>query len=172
MITVYYWAPHISVGNVGHASLAIGVGQAKGLERYVSWWPGPGESSLIKGQPISLRTYEIDVKAEGGPPVGTVSISGLDEAQMKRAWDHMLANNPRYSLQRKNCAWTVKSILDVGTGYDFGAAASDFINLRVAGGVWTPRAVFEYARLLKNRYDSKAKRFENATNDAYNLRIS
>ena len=96
MITVYFW--DMSRDNVGHVSLGIGVGQAKGLEKYVSWWPGPGDEKkwlfgkLIAGKPISSRTYEGDVKAEGGPPTATVSISGLDEAQMKRAWDHMLSN--------------------------------------------------------------------------------
>ncbi|MBB3945536.1 hypothetical protein GGQ73_001471 [Rhizobium skierniewicense] len=172
MITVYFWAPDMSRNNIGHISLSIGAGQGKGLERYVSWWPGAGDKETFVGKPISSRTYDGDVTAEGGSPTATLSISGLDEAQMKRAWDNMLANNPRYLVYRKNCAWTVKSILDVGTGYDLGAAASDFINLRVSGGVWTPRTVFEYARLLKSRYDSKARKFENATNDAYNLRIS
>ncbi|NTE87038.1 hypothetical protein [Agrobacterium rubi] len=172
MITVYFWAPDMSAKNIGHISLTIGTGQAKGLERYVSWWPGHGDKKWLVGKPISSRTYEGDVKAEGGPPTATVSISGLDEAKMKRAWENMLANNPRYLVYRKNCAWTVKSILDVGTGYDLMSAHLDFINLRLTGGVWTPRTVFEYAKLLKHRYNSNAQRSAQVPSDAYGLRLS
>ncbi len=148
MITVYFWAMHSTVGNVGHVSVKIGVGQAKGLETYVSWWPGKRHDA-DGNRPVVPHSYEEDVKAEKSVPAGTVSISGLDEAAMKRAWEQMLAKKPNYSLLRKNCAWTVKTLLDVGTGYDLGAAATDALNLRYGGGIWLPRAVFEYAKLLK-----------------------
>lgn len=159
MITVFFWAPEASRANVGHISMKIGVGQSKGLETYVSWWPNTRAEGGFLKDPVSPYTYEQDIgpNGEGKPPTASVSISGLNEAAMKRAWANMLAKKPGYFLLRKNCAWAVKSLLDVGTGYDLAAMMTDFGNVRIAGGVWTPRAVFEYSRLLKRRYDGRAK---------------
>lgn len=174
MITVYFWAPDISIGNVGHISLKIGVGQAKGLETYVSWWPGSNDGNKFN-DPVRPYTYDMDVEAERKEPTSNLSLSGLNEAAMKRSWEHMLANKPRYFLLRKNCAWTVKTLLDVGTGYDLRAAATDAINWRISGGIWAPRAVFEYARLLKTRYNAKsvaAIGSSKASIDPYSIRIA
>ncbi len=45
---MYYWAPSMNQGGVGHAALDIDFGAGPGKAQYVSWWPG-GTGS--KGSP-------------------------------------------------------------------------------------------------------------------------
>lgn len=169
MINVYFW-PYRSTSLVGHASLRISVGQANGLDTYVSWWPSRDGS-----EPVRPNSYDEDVVAEGTPQ-GIVSISGLDEAAMRRTWQAMLARDPKYNAARKNCAWAVKTILDAGTGYDFFAAMADLENLNlVPQTVWTPRKVYEYAKIVKIRFrrqDPVTGPFRDATNRSRQMRLS
>ncbi|MBB4007005.1 hypothetical protein [Allorhizobium taibaishanense] len=169
MIQVYFW-PYRSTKIVGHAALRISVGQGNGLDTYVSWWPSPDGSG-----PVAPNSYETDVSWEG-PPKGIVSISGLDEAAMRRTWQTMLARDPKYNVLRKNCAWAVKTILDAGTGYDFVAAIADLGNLNLAPqSVWTPRKVFDYAGIVKMRFqrkDPSTGPFKDASHRSSHLRLS
>lgn len=172
MILLNFWPADLPK-RVGHVSLLIGAGQSDGQQTYVSWWPGKDDGSKEMGVPVQPYTYDQDVVAEGGPPSGRVSISGLDEARMKRTWEALLAKKARYYLLRRNCAWTVKVLLDAGTGVDMGSITADYLNSRVAAGVWTPRTVFEYASMLKNSHrDVRQKRFDKATNSPSGLLAS
>lgn len=119
MILLNFWPADLPK-RVGHVSLLIGAGQSDGQQTYVSWWPGKDDGSKEMGVPVQPYTYDQDVVAEGGPPSGRVSISGLDEARMKRTWEALLAKKARYYLLGRNCAWTVKVLLDAGTGVDHG----------------------------------------------------
>lgn len=169
MILLNFWPAHL-LDRVGHVSLLIGAGQSEAQQTYVSWWPGKNDGSKELGVPVQPYTYDQDVVAESGPPSGRVSISGLDEARMKRTWQALLAKKTRYYLLRRNCAWTVKVVLDAGTGLDMASITADYLNSRVAMGVWTPRTVFEYASRLKNSHsDVPQKRFDRATNSPSGL---
>ncbi|MCE6074378.1 hypothetical protein FS764_08490 [Agrobacterium vitis] len=168
MINVYFW-PYRSINRVGHASLRISVGQGNGLDTYVSWWPSRDGSS-----PVSPHTYDDDVAIEG-PPKGIVSISGLDEAAMRRKWKQMLARHPNYDFIGQNCSWAVKVILDVGTGYNLGAEGADYLNATtIPYGTWTPRKVYTYATLLKIRYGAHTKKppQQNTVGGARQFRLS
>ncbi|OLP43369.1 hypothetical protein BJF95_21030 [Rhizobium oryziradicis] len=117
------------------------------------------------------RHFEDDIKFEG-QPTGTVTISGLDEQAMRREWQNIIKNGPRYNSCRKNCAWTVKYLIDIGTGYPLSAKLADFANLRMFVGVWAPRNTYEYALYVKKNYDSRLKKFKDATNADPRLRTA
>ncbi len=175
MITVYFWQLNIPK-SVSHAALRIGVGQSSGLDTYVSWWPGPSDAKITDPttwvtDPMVPHSLKKDLEDEGSP-TGTVSISGLDEQAMRREWQNILKNGPRYNAARKNCAWTVKYLLDIGTGYPMSAKLADFANLRMFGGIWTPRNTYEYALYVKKNYDSRLKKFKNADNADPRLRTA
>jgi len=150
MNKLYCWLP--KPPNVGHASLAISVGEGPGRAEYVSWWPtGPtgtkGNQGAKPTKPAekfkaAVSTYADDTASEGGVADLTVEITCLDEDRMRSAFKEM-KKDLTYNMTYKSCATAVAQVLLAGGG----CLSFDCLNYakRV---VWTPIETNRLALLI------------------------
>ncbi|MCK7577759.1 MAG: hypothetical protein MZV65_19500 [Chromatiales bacterium] len=148
MVKVHVWMPHGP--NVGHTALTIN-------NVYVSFWPdGQASKKDLKiktSQPgVFMSELADDIRNEGNRHPITVSINGLNEAEILKYIKEIQLNAPRYQLAKHNCSHVVAQCLIAGAPRkpSFVPDAGAYSKLgRVLGrGIWTPDQVLRFAREL------------------------
>ncbi|MEP9352232.1 protease [Xanthobacter sp. KR7-65] len=166
-----YIAAHDSSGTIstGHAALEM-------ADIYISHYPAVEiERSPEDFRRVLRATHDNDVAGRFLPshaeevadwcePTMNVQISGIDEAALRRFWQHY-SRNTTYNLTSRNCSSTVAAALDAGLEGIFAPyARSPYFLLRLcfspellvatrmrrraASMAWTPGLVLDYARAL------------------------
>jgi len=166
LTNVYIWF-NGSEG-VGHTSMLIA------QQTYVSYWPGGGGADAKKD--IKLKqTHEAawmsglraDQRLERRAQDATISLDGLDEAAMIRAFLDLKASAPRYNMRKHNCSTVIAYLLEIGskipapftprvdlTQFISGGLKRQIVRLATLGGVvqmWSPRTVHDYAIAIASK---------------------
>jgi hypothetical protein len=154
MITVYVWLPKRlgNQKNVGHSSMTVG-----GLT-YISWWPDEAAGFGRDFHPIRNKSYQSDVRDEGGNPHWSVQLYGLDEKAILDWWAgfglikgrvELQGPLPPYNLASQNCSTVVAQGLKTGGGDKH----ADWYNSWSI--IWRPQTVLDYAQAIQRGLASK-----------------
>jgi hypothetical protein len=152
MTKVYIWYP--TDGNIGHASMHIGVDSNYHSNlRYVSWWPD-GSASLVRPKvDAAPMTFSQDLAEEGSPHVTyNIDDSLLNVVEMEKFW-FRYRTKPRahYKLYDKNCSTTVARVLKAGKAQDrLGGFDKLFLTNK---NIWTPKHVARWCDHIRAKYN-------------------